>query len=111
MDALTVYGFIAVFVTLALVAFAMWYSHRLTQQNLRRLARATMALKGDEDEKALCEAIREIDAHACPLIDYTIEHENGQPRIGEWHGKGPRPDKAQLEKILSDLKEKLEKSL
>ena len=112
MDALTVYGFIAVFVTLALVAFAMWYSHRQTQETLRKLARATLALHGSPDEKALCEAIKSISPRACPLIDYTIEtNHDGKPQIGEWRGKGRKPGREELEKILADLTDKLQSSL
>ncbi len=111
MDALTIYGFIAVFVTLALVAFAMWYSHRQTRETLRKLAQATLALHGSPDEKALCEAIKSISPRACPLIDYTIETKDGKPQIGEWRARSRKPRREELEKILADLTEKLQQSL
>lgn len=110
MDSFTLAGLIFSLFAIGLAFYSMWYSHKVTRERLRQIARATMALQGNQDEKALCAAIREIDPHACPLLDYTIESKDGQPVIGEWRANGPKPDKETLRKVLEKLKHQLEAS-
>jgi hypothetical protein len=111
MDSFTLAGLIVSLFAIGLAFFSMWYSHQITRERLQQIAKATMALQGNQDEKALCTAIREIDPHACPLLDYTIETRNGEAVIGEWHAKSPKPDKETLRKILEKLKHQLEVSV
>lgn len=110
MDSFTLSGLIVSFLAIGLAFYSMWYNHKTTQERLRLIAKATMALQGNQDAKVLCAAIREIDPHACPLLDYTIETRNGETVIGEWRANSPKPDKEQLRQILERLKHQLEVS-
>lgn len=111
MDLFTTTGLIISLIVVVLVFYIMWYSHKTTQQRLKRIAEATMALQGNNNEKELCAAIHEIDAYACPLLDYSIETKDGKTQIGKWHANSPKPTKEQLKTVLQKLKNKMEASI
>ena len=83
----------------------------MTKKRLRRIARATLALQANEDEQALCQAIKEIAPHACPLLDYSIETKDGKATITDWTAKGGKPSKEILRKTLEQLKKEMESAL
>ncbi len=105
MDSLTVAGIIFSLVAIGLAFYSMWYNQNMTKKRLRKIARATLALQANSDEQALCQAIKEIAPHACPLLDYTLENKDGKTVITNWSAKDAKPRKEVLRKILEDIKQ------
>ncbi len=68
-DALTKTSIFVSLLILVLVIVALVYSHYTMKKNMKILARNTILMDADEEMKALCKKIMEINPDACPIID------------------------------------------
>ena len=68
-DTLSLVSTLMVVLVIIIIFGAIIYSHFTMKKNLKILARNSILMNADDEIKALCKQIMEIDPNACPLLD------------------------------------------
>jgi len=68
-DSLSIASIAMVLFVIILIFGVIYYSHIIQKKNLKILARNSILMDADDEIRALCKKIIEIDPDACPLLD------------------------------------------